>query len=242
MSLESGNYISDLVPSNPTSNDPKSQGDDHLRLIKKAVQQTFPDADGKVRISPDQLILGNSATLAQNLSIKTNLDGTFTVEREDGVDLLTFDARGQVKANSAPRTVLANVALSANQAAAGGTSTRIIYNQVNWDTENGYSPGTGGYFVKQDGLYMVAASTRVLAGASGGEWSGGGTVLGGAGALNGGTSVVLTLVAGSTHFINTFLFVYAPYNTELGVQFYSEFANTIVGNVNHTLMAITRLG
>lgn len=48
MSLETGTYISDLVVTNPTSSDPKSQGDDHIRLVKSAVKATFPNVAGAV--------------------------------------------------------------------------------------------------------------------------------------------------------------------------------------------------
>jgi hypothetical protein len=42
MALETGSYPSDFVLTNPTSGDPKSQGDDHLRLIKTFVQAALP--------------------------------------------------------------------------------------------------------------------------------------------------------------------------------------------------------
>lgn len=48
MSLETGTYIGDLVATNPTSSDPKSQGDDHLRLIKTVLQNTFAGFSGMV--------------------------------------------------------------------------------------------------------------------------------------------------------------------------------------------------
>ncbi len=48
MALETGNYINNLVPANPPAGDPVSQGDDHLRLIKKVVQQSFPSVDQAV--------------------------------------------------------------------------------------------------------------------------------------------------------------------------------------------------
>lgn len=41
MSLESGNFIKDLVITNPEGTDPKSQGDDHLRLIKAILKSQF---------------------------------------------------------------------------------------------------------------------------------------------------------------------------------------------------------
>jgi hypothetical protein len=54
MGLETGNYISALVKTNPLSSDNVSEGDDHLQLIKKILKQTFPagtDSEG-----PDQVV------------------------------------------------------------------------------------------------------------------------------------------------------------------------------------------
>lgn len=48
MALETGTYISDLVVANPTASDPKSQGDDHLRLIKSTLKTTFANVTGAV--------------------------------------------------------------------------------------------------------------------------------------------------------------------------------------------------
>ena len=45
MALESASFISGLVDTNPTGSDSISQGDDHLRLIKKVVQDSLPDVD-----------------------------------------------------------------------------------------------------------------------------------------------------------------------------------------------------
>ncbi len=44
MALETGTYISALVSSNPPGTDGKSQGDDHLRLVKSTLGATFPNA------------------------------------------------------------------------------------------------------------------------------------------------------------------------------------------------------
>lgn len=44
MSIEVATYIADLQPVNPPSTDPRSQGDDHIRLIKQVLQTTFPSA------------------------------------------------------------------------------------------------------------------------------------------------------------------------------------------------------
>lgn len=44
MSLESGTFVEDLVVTNPPSGDLKSQGDDHIRLIKTTLRNTFKRA------------------------------------------------------------------------------------------------------------------------------------------------------------------------------------------------------
>ena len=45
MALETGTYIDDLNTANPVgATDPKSAGDDHLRLIKSVLKSTFPNA------------------------------------------------------------------------------------------------------------------------------------------------------------------------------------------------------
>jgi hypothetical protein len=55
MGLETGTYINDLNADNPAPGDPKSQGDDHLRLIKKILKVTFPAFKGPMPIAHDQI-------------------------------------------------------------------------------------------------------------------------------------------------------------------------------------------
>lgn len=55
MSLEVATYINQLVPSNPDGSDSKGQGDDHLRLIKGALKNTFPNVTGAVTASQADL-------------------------------------------------------------------------------------------------------------------------------------------------------------------------------------------
>lgn len=59
MALETGTYISDLVVTNPPGTDPKSQMDDHLRLIKSTIKNTFPNVTGAVSKTQAEL---NSVT------------------------------------------------------------------------------------------------------------------------------------------------------------------------------------
>jgi len=50
MPLESGDYIKDLNQANPTGGDPKSRGDDHIRLLKKVLVDSFPGFAGAVMV------------------------------------------------------------------------------------------------------------------------------------------------------------------------------------------------
>lgn len=55
MALETAQYISQLVPSNPLSTDTVAQADDHIRLIKSTLKATFPNITGPVTATQDQL-------------------------------------------------------------------------------------------------------------------------------------------------------------------------------------------
>ena len=67
MALESTTYINGLVATNPTGTDPKSQGDDHIRLVKSAIKNTLPNITGAVTATQDELNLldGVTATTAE---------------------------------------------------------------------------------------------------------------------------------------------------------------------------------
>lgn len=57
------NYISDLVPTNPIgATDPKSQGDDHIRNIKLALKNTFPNLSAAVTSDATELNYLDGAT------------------------------------------------------------------------------------------------------------------------------------------------------------------------------------
>ena len=55
MPLETGSYIDDLVPTNPTGTDQRRQGDDHVRLLKSILQNSFPNINGAVTATPADL-------------------------------------------------------------------------------------------------------------------------------------------------------------------------------------------
>lgn len=55
MGLEAGEFISDLVTNWPLPTDKRREGDDHLRLIKRAVKNTFPNMNGACNVTPQKL-------------------------------------------------------------------------------------------------------------------------------------------------------------------------------------------
>ena len=55
MTVENVTYINDLDPANPKGSDKISYGDDHIRNIKRALKETFPDIDGPVNVDQDKL-------------------------------------------------------------------------------------------------------------------------------------------------------------------------------------------
>ncbi len=62
MALESGTYVKDLVSTNPPGTDAISQGDDHIRLIKSVLKNSFPSTNS-APIIPD--ISGNGGYVLQ---------------------------------------------------------------------------------------------------------------------------------------------------------------------------------
>lgn len=69
MGLETGTYISDLVASNPPGTDPKSQGDDHIRLIKSVLQATLVSANRAFTLTKAAEISDKTETASSNRSL-----------------------------------------------------------------------------------------------------------------------------------------------------------------------------
>lgn len=73
MALEVATYINGLDVTNPTATDPKSQGDDHLRLVKTALKATFPNVTGAVTASQTELNLLAGQTGAISFPVGTRM-------------------------------------------------------------------------------------------------------------------------------------------------------------------------
>jgi len=103
MSVESATYITQLSTANPAAGDPRSQGDDHLRLIKSVLTSSFPNVDGPLDASMIDYSASGSPSVSQ--TIKERLDnytpeGTGAVPRtqkgknNDFISVKDFAATG----------------------------------------------------------------------------------------------------------------------------------------------------
>ena len=77
MALESTTYIDGLVITNPTGTDPRSQGDDHIRLVKSTLRSTFPNVAGAMTATASQSFSyvdsdGSLQKIEKNGSINAN--------------------------------------------------------------------------------------------------------------------------------------------------------------------------
>ena len=55
MTVESATYISELDATKPGATDVKSEGDDHIRLLKSTIKATFPNVNAAVSATDEQL-------------------------------------------------------------------------------------------------------------------------------------------------------------------------------------------
>ncbi len=98
MALESASFLNDLVSTNPTGSDNRSDGDDHIRLVKAVLQATFPSMAGRAwrtqskSTSYTAAVTDNMSTLYFSASGSLNLPAAATAG--SGFLLLVIAASG----------------------------------------------------------------------------------------------------------------------------------------------------
>ena len=80
MAVESATYVNQLNETLPTNTDPISEGDNHLRLIKQVLKNTFPNIGGQVTINESDLNNAaiRSAALTSGALVKADASGKLT--------------------------------------------------------------------------------------------------------------------------------------------------------------------
>ena len=71
MALESTTYINGLVATNPAGTDARSQGDDHIRMVKSSVKATFPNITGAITPTHTELNYVDGVTSALQTQMDT---------------------------------------------------------------------------------------------------------------------------------------------------------------------------
>lgn len=124
MTVETATYINGLNASYPASGDQKSEGDNHMRLIKSTLKASFPNISGAV--SPTHLELNYVAGVTS--AIQDQINRTLRQSGGSAVSaipdaatrankVLGFDSSGN------PVTIIANTDLAAAVTAAGNAAT-----------------------------------------------------------------------------------------------------------------------
>ena len=124
MGLEIGTYISDLVITNPVSSDPKSQGDDHFRLIKSTVKTTFPNISGAVTPTHTELnyVDGVTSAIQPQIDLKAPLASPMLT----GVPVAPTAASGNNTTQIATTAFVVATSLNTNLPGQTGNGGKLI--------------------------------------------------------------------------------------------------------------------
>jgi hypothetical protein len=142
MAVENVTYISSLDPTAPAGGDSISEGDDHIRNIKKALTGSFPNVDGPVDLSTAEFALlksslsnggivasckynGSNIMYQEGISSVTQIsDGNYTVAFESNITGFDQHYAPIITPFISPRNRLCVVALQ------GFTDTELTFSLV----------------------------------------------------------------------------------------------------------------
>jgi len=149
MALESTTYIDGLVITNPTGTDPRSQGDDHIRLVKSTIRSTFPNVSGAMTATHTELNLidGYTGTTAE-----LNYNDVPTLGTVEASKTVTADAVGITKKlKTQEQTEIVNVVGTVSGATAinfalGNVATAVLAVGGSFTISNAPTSGVYGKF------------------------------------------------------------------------------------------------
>ena len=149
MALESTTYIDGLVITNPTGTDPRSQGDDHIRLVKSTIRSTFPNVSGAMTATHTELNLidGYTGTTAE-----LNYNDVPTLGTVEPSRTVTADASGVTKKlKTQEQTEIVNAVGTVSGATAinfalGNVATAVLASGGSFTISNAPTSGIYGKF------------------------------------------------------------------------------------------------
>lgn len=129
MGLESGTYIDDLNAANPAATDGLSQADDHMRLLKSTIKNSFPQVSGAVTSSHTELnaLDGYTGTVDDLIYAKDLRATGVTTTEFDYLDGVTSSIQTQLNTKATTGSVDAATVLVNNLTATGGLSSSTSY-------------------------------------------------------------------------------------------------------------------
>lgn len=164
MALETGNYIGDLVITNPTSSDQKSAGDDHLRLIKTALKTSFAGFTGSIILTGSDTGGVNNYALTPTPALPAYVAGMMVLFNPSATNTTTSTINISALGAKTIKTV-DGAALNAGDFVTGvyhlliydGTDFRLIGLTKNYADNLSFSSslpsqaGNGGKYITTDG-------------------------------------------------------------------------------------------
>jgi hypothetical protein len=126
MALETATYVANLVVTNPDDADAVNAGDDHIRLIKAALRRTFPNLDGPVSLSAQQVSYVGDLSASVQAQLNALRAGSATANAAIYANSASF-ALFAGHATSASFAVLAATANSASFATFAGHAQSASY-------------------------------------------------------------------------------------------------------------------
>ena len=164
MALETGNYVGDLVITNPTASDQKSAGDDHLRLIKTALKTSFAGFTGSIILTGSDTGGVNNYALTTTPALPAYVAGMMVLFNPSATNTTTSTINISALGDKTIKTV-DGAALTAGDFVAGiyhlliydGTDFRLIGLTKNYADNLSFSSslpsqtGNGGKYITTDG-------------------------------------------------------------------------------------------
>lgn len=189
MALETGTYVDSLVSANPASTDGLAQADDHIRLIKSTIKNTFPNITGPVTSTQSEL---DASLPAGHVSYLADLVNTGVTSTEYGyLDNVTSNIQTQIDTIVAGSSNIpqSNIDYLALITGAGVSSTQFGYlSSTTSDIQAQFTSVTGA-------ATALASRVTTLEGSTAGDIT---AVTAGSGMTGGGTSGAVTITHDDT--------------------------------------------
>lgn len=171
MTVETASYISQLDPSLPTSGDPKSEGDNHLRLMKSVLQTQFPNfGTNAINATAAEVnyLVGVTSAIQTQINGKGAITGQAWTGTHDftGATITVPTATAGDSSNKPASTAFASaLAFSAALPGQTGSAGRVVRTDgvtASWGSDAGVVSVISTNTAAQNGYFYVLTATITL--------------------------------------------------------------------------------